>query len=220
MTEQPPPAPQRTLNRNPILLVALIVITVAVAFFSGRSLERAQPVSPQAELQTAVQAFRLGYDQAALSMLVPLANEGNPKAQYWLADIYENGLGVKSDPAVALDLLKKSAGQGFVPAERHLGELYLRGNETMQDFGLAQTWLSKAASAGDGEAQRQLGHIFALGLGVPRDLARAYAWYENAVLSGDGLAKPMRDDLLTRMSPADIAKGEQMAKDIAGSPRP
>ena len=219
MTQQPTPSPRRLTIGNPSLLIVLIIITVAVAFLGGRSLEHAQPVSTQAQLQTALQAFRSGYDQAALSILAPLAEEGNPKAQYWLADIYENGLGVKPDPATALDLLKKSAGQGFVPAERHLGVLYLRGNDTLQDFALAQTWLQKAAAAGDGEAQRQLGYILALGLGRPRDLARAYAWYESAVLNGDGLAKPMRDDILTRMSPDDIAKGEKIAKDIAGSPR-
>jgi TPR repeat protein len=50
---------------------------------------------------------------------------------------------------------------------------------------------------------------------VTADRPQAYAWYENAALSGDGLARRMRDDILTRMSPAEIAKGEQIAKDIA-----
>ena len=190
------------------------------AFFGGRYLERARVETPQTKLQVAVQAFRSGYDKTALSLLTPLADEGNSKAQYWLADIHENGLGVKPDMTEALSLLEKSAAQQFVPAERHLGQLYLQGNKTLPDFARARTWLDKAAIAGDSAAQRQVGHIFALGLGVPQDLSEAYGWYENAALDGDGFAQHLRDDLTTRMSPAEIAKGQQDAKDIAVSFKP
>jgi TPR repeat protein len=80
--------------------------------------------------------------------------------------------------------------------------------------------LHKAATAGDARAQEQLGHIYALGLGVPQDRVQAYGWYENAALHGDGLGERMRDDLLKRMSPTEIDKGEQTAKDIAASIKP
>jgi TPR repeat protein len=59
-----------------------------------------------------------------------------------------------------------------------------------------------------------------LGLGGPQDRVQAYGWYENAALHGDGLAERLRDDLLKRMSPAEIDKGEQAAKDIAASIKP
>jgi TPR repeat protein len=218
--QEPVQPPQTIPRRNLILLAVFAIAALVVGYFGGQTVERGRSDSPQTKLQLALQAFRSGYDQAALSMLTPLADEGNAKAQYWLADIYENGLGVKQDMKGALVLLQKSAALGFVPAERHLGELYLQGNETLQDFGQAQTWLHKAAIAGDGIAQRQLGHIFALGLGVTRDLPQAYGWYENAVLSGDGLARPMREDILSRMSPTDVAKAEQIAKHTANEIKP
>jgi TPR repeat protein len=201
-------------------LVSLVAALMVASLLAGRYLERSRAMPPEAKLQIALQAFRSGYDQTALSILTPLADEGNPKAQYWLADIYENGLGVKPDTAKALPLLEKSAAQGFVPAQRRLGELYLRGNETLQDFGKAQTWLRKGATAGDAEAQRMLGQMFALGLGVTQDRPQAYGWYENAALGGDGLAKHLRDDLLRNMSPAEMTKGEQIAKDIAAEIKP
>lgn len=216
MAQDPVHPPERMPQRNLIMAVAFAAAALLGGYFGGQFQERNRAVTPQTKLQVAVEAFRSGYDQAALSMLKPLADEGSPKAQYWLADIYENGLGVKRDMPTALSLLEKSAAQGFVPAERHLGELYLRGTGTLQDFGKAQTWLRKAAIAGDAGAQRQLGHINALGLGVAADLPQAYGWYANAVLGGDGLAPHMRDDILQRMSPEQIAKGEQMAKDTAG----
>jgi TPR repeat protein len=80
--------------------------------------------------------------------------------------------------------------------------------------------LHKAAVAGSSEAQRELGQIYALGLGLTADIPAAYAWYENAAVNGDGLAKHMRNDILTRMSPAEIDKGEQDAKGIAADIKP
>jgi hypothetical protein len=52
-------------------------------------------------------------------------------------------------------------------------------------------------------------------LGVVQDRPQAYAWYETAALNGDGLAKHLRDDILTRMSPAEIDEGLLVAKRIA-----
>jgi TPR repeat protein len=210
------------LGRMPRINLRLTVSIGAILIagvLAGKYLEQSRSMTPQQRLQTALQEFRSGYDQAALSILAPLADEGSPKAQYWLADIYENGLGVKPDARKALGLLEKSAAQGFVPAQRRLGELYLRGNEALQDFGKAQLWLRKAATAGDAEGQRMLGQIFDLGLGVTQDRPQAYAWYENAALGGDGLARHLRDSMLARMSPAEVTKGEQMAKEIATSTR-
>lgn len=221
MAEQPTQFWQRMPKVNPIWLISVFtVVALVVGLYGGKYIERSQTVTPQTKVQHAVQALHGGYDQNALAILKPLADSGNPKAQYWLADIYENGLGVKPDMTMAVALLEKSAAQGFLPAEGHLGGLYLRGNETLQNFGKAQTWLHKAAVAGDGVAQRELGQIYALGLGVAADRPEAYAWYENAALSGDGLAKSMRDDILTRMSPAEIDKGEQDGKDVAADIKP
>jgi len=213
-------SPQKMPLPNPMWRAGFVAIAVIAALFAGAYWDRTPPVTPQMRLQYAVQQLRDGYDQTANAMLRPLADEGNPKAQYWLSDIYENGLGVPADKVTSVALLEKSAAQGFEPAERHLGGLYLRGNETLQDFAKAQKWLREAAVTGDGDAQRELGQMFALGLGVTRSLPEAYAWYENASLSGDGLAKHLRDDILTRMSPADIATGEQRAKDIAAETKP
>ncbi len=210
-------------NKTPLMFVAAGVVAAGlmVGLFGGRYMEKSRPMTADEKLQIALQAFRSGYDDTALSILTPLAKEGNAKAQYWLADVYsDEDTGSKPDVAKAQALLEKSAAQGFVPAERRLGELYLRGTETFQDFGKAQSWLHKAATAGDANAQEQLGHIYALGLGVPQDISQAYGWYENSALRGDGLADRLRDDLLKRMSPAEIDKGEQTAKDIAASIKP
>ena len=201
--------------RAEIWFAVMLVITVVAAFFIGRQVERSRPSQPQS-LAAALTAFHAGYDQTALALLTPLAKEGNAKAQYWLADIYQHGLGVKPNIAQSIDLLEKSAAQGFVPAEARLGEIYLRGDQTLQDFRKARLLLHQAAIAGDSTAQRELGDIFALGLGVPRDRARAYGWYENALIDGDRLAERLRDDLVPQMTPEEASRGTEIAKDIEG----
>lgn len=210
-------------NKTAAAFAAIGVVAVALlaGLFGSQYIDKSHPLTADAKLKIALEAFRSGYDKTALSILAPLADEGNAKAQYWLADIYaDDDPAKKPDVAKTQALLEKSAAQGFVPAERRLGELYLTGTATLQDFGKAQNWLHKAAIAGDANAQEQLGHIYALGLGVAQDRSQAYAWYENATLHGDGLAQIMRDDLLKRMSSAEIEKGEQAAKDVAASIKP
>lgn len=203
-----------------VLIGFIVTVAVVAGFFGGRYFERDRFNASSARLTVAVEALHSGNDHAALSMLIPLADAGDPKAQYWLADMYENGLGVKADMTAAMAWLGKSAVHGFVPAERRLGELYLDGDETLQDFGRARTWLHEAALAGDGAAQRELGQIYALGLGVPVNMPKAYGWYENAVIHDDGMAAHLRDDLVSRMSPDAIAKGEQIARNLSAEIKP
>jgi TPR repeat protein len=138
MSQQSAQAPKTTSRLNLVWLICLIAAALVAGSFGGRYFERSQPTTPQGKVQDAVHALQSGYDENALAILKPLADGGNPKAQYWLADIYQNGLGVKPDMTTAISLLEKSAAQGFLPAEAHLGALYLRGNETLQDFGKAQ----------------------------------------------------------------------------------
>ena len=213
--EHPPGTPKENNIWLTVTLAAVVLLSVAGTWIAIQS--QTKPLTLQDKVSVAVQALHSGYDQAAFAMLEPLATAGNPRAQYWLSNIYENGVGRKPDRAAAIGWLEKAAAQGFLPAERHLGELYLSGTEALQDFGKARTWLEKAAISGDGMAERQLGQIYALGLGVPVDPIKAYGWYENATLHGDGLARALRDDILKHMMPDEVAKGELEAKTIAAS---
>jgi TPR repeat protein len=220
MTGQPSKLPIATPNPQMIWVAGFAAIAIIASVFGTQYIQKPAPVTADTKLEQAIEAVRSGSDQTALSTLTPLATGGNSKAQYWLADIYENGLGVSPDAVKAVGLLGKSAEQGYVPAEQRLGELYLQGDKTLQDFGQAELWLHKAAVAGNGTAQREVGRIYDLGLGVARDPSMAYGWYENAALHGDGLATSMRDDILKQMAPADVAKGEQDAKAIGVDIKP
>src|ERR1700758_2663722 len=117
MTEEPTRALWR-MRWNNLGLVGLVAALMVASLLAGQYLERSRAMTPEAKLQIALQAFRSGYDETALYILTPLADEGNSKAQYWLADIYQNGLGVKPEATKAVSLFEKSAAQGFVPAQR------------------------------------------------------------------------------------------------------
>ena len=51
------------------------------------------------------------------------AQEGKPDAQYNLAYLYENGLGVPKDETRALDLYQQSADQGHAAAKNNIDAL-------------------------------------------------------------------------------------------------
>jgi uncharacterized protein len=63
-----------------------------------------------------------------------LADQNNPIAQYWLADMIELGLGVPRDSAKAIELYKKAAAKNMEAAELRLGETYLHGDIATPDF--------------------------------------------------------------------------------------
>ena len=63
----------------------------------------------------------------AVSYLERAAAAGMPDAQFELAKLYEQGIGVAADPARALDLYRASAAQEFPDAINDLGFLYYNG---------------------------------------------------------------------------------------------
>jgi TPR repeat protein len=62
------------------------------------------------------------------------ARKGDPKAQYALAVMYQNGTGTTQDYTKALEFYQKSADQGYVEAQYKLGFLYFTGEEIIQNY--------------------------------------------------------------------------------------
>jgi TPR repeat protein len=205
-------------QKTPLFLLLITVLLGGAGYLVGSYHERQKLQDPAVRLEVALQAFRAGYDDAAFRLFTPLAEGGNATAQYWLADLYQYGLGVQRDPQKAIDLLTKSAGQGLVPAEAHLGEIYLHGRIVLQDLKLAREWLGKAATAGDDVAQYDLSQIYDRGLGVQADPIEAYAWAAVAATRGNALAQRERDRILTSLSVEQVNKAEARAEEITRAP--
>jgi len=86
----------------------------------------------------------------SLNRWLPLAQQGNAEAQYYVARIYANGMsGVPVDYAQAAEWYGRAAKQKFSPAMQELGYLYESGLGVPQDRLLALNLQRQAAGLGD-----------------------------------------------------------------------
>ena len=96
----------------------------------------------------------VAYDRAdyktALRVWMDAASQGDARAQTNVGEIYEKGLGVEPDFALAAQGYRKAAKQGFSRAMLNLGQLYELGLGVEQDGEEAVTWYQKASGL-DGE---------------------------------------------------------------------
>ncbi|NOX91630.1 MAG: sel1 repeat family protein [Gammaproteobacteria bacterium] len=90
--------------------------------------------------------------QIAASEFDVFAQKGSADAQYKLAGMYRQGLGVKSDMVLTLKWMEKSALQGYALAQSSLGRLYAEGVDVPRDTRQARYWLSLAAAQGEQDA--------------------------------------------------------------------
>ncbi|WP_395021132.1 tetratricopeptide repeat protein [Dongia sp.] len=81
----------------------------------------------------------------ALKILIPLATEGDPQAQYELAGFYHYGYVGANDYAKALKWYRASARQGYADSMVGLSVMYLGGQGVAKDRREAFVWLNLAA---------------------------------------------------------------------------
>ena len=83
--------------------------------------------------------------RASLNVWLPQAQEGDKEAQTYVGEIYEKGLGVPPDYAVALAWYRKAAAQGHSRAQINLGFLYEKGLGVEKDPVQALSWYRQAS---------------------------------------------------------------------------
>jgi TPR repeat protein len=104
--------------------------------------------------------------QQAFKDFMLSAKEGHTFAQFNVALMYEQGLGIGKNEKEAVFWYAKSALQGNSAAQFNLGVLYENGRGTPIDFAKANEWYRKAAVQGDGLAIGNLGMLYIRGQGV------------------------------------------------------
>jgi TPR repeat protein len=118
----------------------------------------------------------------------------------------------RGDYATALTLVRPLAEQGNASAQNNLGLMYETGRGVPQDYKAAVKWLGLAADQGDTNAQLNLGLKYDNGLGVPQDHVQAYKWFSLAA-SRNPMAVKARDTLTAKMTPAQIAEAQKLARE-------
>ncbi len=117
-------------------------------------------------LAEATAAISSGETRQAERLLGPLAEDGDPLAQYNLALLL-----TRRDPGRAFALMRAAADAGLAAAQNNLGILYLTGQGVARDVDAGVDWLTKAAANGHPLAKRNLMAIantqLPVGGGVP-----------------------------------------------------
>ncbi|MEZ5668614.1 MAG: hypothetical protein R3F55_14465 [Alphaproteobacteria bacterium] len=107
-------------------------------------------------------AFDNGDYDTAYQMFLPEAQAGDADAQYGLALLLSDGLGVIQDRAAAVQWLEQSALQGNDQAMVNLGYHIDLGLGHPRDLDLAEYWYAQAAQYGNLMARNNLAYIWAL----------------------------------------------------------
>jgi len=104
----------------------------------------------------AIAAYKAGQYTRALDLARPSAENGDPKAQNLLGNLYQYGRGVPQDTQEALRWLRKAAEGGYVPAQFNLGTIFSEGQGLTPDPVEGYAWFALAAAHGDQDAARNL----------------------------------------------------------------
>jgi len=171
------------------------------------------PALVQADFQTGMDAYNQGDYATAFKEWQPLAEQGEADAQVNLGLLYDFGKGVPQDYGQARDWYLKAADQGFADAQFNLGLLYDFGKGVPQDYGQARDWYLKAAEQGHALAQANLGVMYWMGPGVLQDYVQAHMWANLAAAQSQEQAPTLRDILAKKMTPAQIADAQELARE-------
>jgi TPR repeat protein len=148
------------------------------AMAAGALLALSAPVL--ADVKTGVDAWQQGDYAKAIGEWRPLANAGDPDAQFNMGQAYKLGRGVQPDPRAAIDWYRKAAVQGHMRAEENLGLLMFQQGERAG----AMPYLQRAAMRGEPRAQYIVGTALFNGDLIGKDWVRAYALMSRAAASG------------------------------------
>jgi TPR repeat protein len=157
----------------------------------------------------AEKALKTGQYARALTEYGRMAEQGDPKAQAKLGQMYAQGLGVNVNQQKALEWMRKSAEQDEPEGAFGLARAYYNGEALPQDKVTAAKWFREAAEKGHGSAAYRLALMLMKGDGIPKDIESGHLFMNQA-----RRAKEM-DAVLYQRNQLDAA-GEKMKVRFAG----
>jgi TPR repeat protein len=127
---------------------------------------------------------------------------------------FQSGLDAhqRKDYKEAVRLILPIAEQGYAEAQNNLGWMRNHGQGIPQDFKEAVKWYRLSAEQGNAKAQLNLGWLYDNGQGVLQDYALAHMWFNLCGSSGDQACVGNRSIIEKKMSPSQVEKAQEMAK--------
>lgn len=142
-------------------------------------------VSASKPLDQGKSALSTGDYAQAASKLQPLAEAGDPEAQYLLGHMLDLGLGFEPDPRKALAWWLKAADKDYPPALHRAGLAYLQGRGVDPDPQRGVDLLRQAAFWGYHPAEASLGQALLVNTLGPGYVPEAIRWLSCAAEGGD-----------------------------------
>ncbi len=189
------------MSPSHILTITSLLLSLAAA-----------PISLAADLNKGIEAAQRGDFDAAVSEWKPLAEQGNIKAQVYLAFMYENGKGVPKDYRAAIKWYTASAEQGDASAQNNLALMYDYGKGAPQDYKAAMKWYTASAEQGDASAMLNLSKMYEEGKGVPQDFIQAYMWSSLVAPNGGFISEEHIGMFTEKMTPTQIKEAQTLAR--------
>ncbi|NNC72986.1 MAG: hypothetical protein HKN78_08945 [Sphingomonadaceae bacterium] len=176
----------------------------------------AMALPAQAGVQEGVDAWRNGDYARAVAEWQPLADNGDPDAQFNLGQAYKLGRGVPQDTERAQQLFGNAARQGHLQAEANYGLIHFQNGNREE----AMPYIIRAANRGEPRAQYIYGTALFNGDLAPRDWPRAYAMMTGAAAAGLPQANASIEQM-DRYIPLDQREaGREMAERMAEATAP
>jgi uncharacterized protein len=129
-------------------------------------------------------AFQRGLYLSALNLALPKAQLGDASAQTLVAELMNNGLGVRRNPTDATFWYEQAAKAGDANAQYKYALMLLTGENVKQDKNAAATMMRKAADGGNREAQFNIAQVLVAEHPGEKGLKEALPYYEKAALQG------------------------------------
>lgn len=169
-----------------------------------------------ADVKTGVEAWQRGDFSGAIREWRPLADKGNPDAQFNMGQAYRLGRGAPADLRIAGSWYQKAAAQGHEQAQANYGVILYESGRRAESM----TWIRKAAARGDARAQYILGIELSNGDLVKRDFAQAYGFMTRAASQGLPAAGKALAEMDKFIPLADRQKGIAFNQQNARPPAP
>jgi len=164
------------------LLLILIIISICNQVLASNW---------RAKWDKAEDYYNLGEYQSAIILYQEIAeNLAYESAQFKLAWIYSNGLGVKKNSYEALRWYTLAASQGNFAAQNNLYILYINGSDDfLPNKSKAIFWLKRSAKNGNSRAQANLSYLYSEGIEVEKDEIKAFELANKSSNQGDDLGR-------------------------------
>jgi TPR repeat protein len=159
--------------------------TLIVAGGVWLALGAAQAGTLEGEAQLEAKSYANAYLE-----LLPPAQAGDPRAQFLMGQLSDNGYGpIQLDAAEAARWYRRSADQDYGEAQFALAQAYAFGRGVASDKDESLRWLRRAAVNNFSPAQLSLAKLLDEGRGMPKNFEEATIWVNRAAELGDADAQ-------------------------------